>query len=576
MKNKFFLAIVAIVLSCNFAFGQNAESRFTSTAGDIITSIFLPNPNDGSNYLIGIDEYMSLFITPFDNTSPFPQQDNANARAFQLTDTYGKIYINGGFFDWDENIVVYGNTDVNSYGVVIKIIMSGGLPIQIKMVVNTSYANSTIIDGCASRRQISNIPTYGNTYDFISKRNGGCLIRYKDDLAAYYTARTLNNGYFLSVSWDDDLKKHVVSGNTGTSNVIGYFNEAFPSNLTTGTFQYLTPTNFGFSERTNWHVPSGNDYYYDTIVYLCQDIRNLNGDGIWLTKINYLTGVWDYYYAYQFPSEKVLIIDAVHNFMNLFILGHHNGLDGVEIFERRYLAQIDLSDPTMNMFKYVDYMDLDTLPWISTYYITQQAFLNNIVFDPVNYNVFSSGSDLNYSYLIETFDLNNDNCNSEIDISMPDIQFNQTSYLANAVTSSLTYNLGTIATINTYSSYTLNDDILCDSYFKKSQSKYFSYIPSIKQSIEDKTAISSKIENLGNSYTEAPILTIFGDKYFECENFEGNIVYKIYNLQGQLVFAGKTNNNVQNVLPVNSPGLYIINANDEKNNITSSKFKVLK
>ena len=576
MKNKFFLAIVAIVLSCNVVFGQNAESRFTSTAGDIITSIFLPNPNDGSNYLIGIDEFMSLFITPFDNTSPFPQQDNTDARAFQLTDTYGKIYINGGFFDWDENIVVYGNTGVNSYGVVIKIFMSGGLPDSIKIVVNTFYANSTIIDGCASRRQISNIPTYANTYDFISKRNGGCLIRYRDDLAAYYTARTLNNGYFLSVSWDNDLKKHVVSGNTGTSNVVGYFNEAFPSNLATGTLQYLTPTNFGFSERTNWHVPSGNDYYYDTIVYLCQDIRNINGDGIWLTKINYLTGVWDYYYAYQFPTEKVLIIDAVHNFMNLFILGHHNGFDGVEIFERRYLAQIDLTDPTMNMFKYVDYMDLDTLSWLSTYYITQQAFLNNITFDPVNFSVFSSGADLDYSYLIESFDLNSDNCNTEIDISMPELQFNQTSYQANVVTSSLTYNLGTISTISTYSGYTINDDILCNSFGQKSQSKYYDYIPSIKQSLEDKTLLGSKKENLGNSLTNAPILTIIDDKYFECENFEGNIVYKIYNIQGQLVFDGKTNNNVQNVLPINSPGLYIINAKDEKNNITSSKFKILK
>jgi hypothetical protein len=576
MKNKFFLAIVALVFSSIIAFGQNAESRFTSTAGDIITSIFLPNPYDGSNYLIGIDEYLNLFVTPFDNTSPFPQQDNANARAFQLIDTYGKIYINGGFFDWDENIVVYGNSHVNNHGVVIKIIMSGGLPVSIKMVVNTYYANSTIIDGCASRRQISNIPTYGNTYDFISKRNGGCLIRYKDDLTANYPARTLNSGYFLSVSWDDDLKKHVVSGNTETSNVIGYFNEAFPSNLATGTFQYLTPSNFGFSERTNWHVPSGNDYYYDTIVYLCQDIRNLNGDGIWLAKINYLTGVNDYFYAYQFPSEKVFIIDAIHNFMNLFILGHHNGFDGYENFEKRYLAQIDLSDPTMFMFKHIDYMDLDTLPWISTYYITQQAFLNNIVFDPVNYNVFTSGSDLDYSYLIETFDLNNDNCNTEIVISMPDIQFSQASYQANAVTSALTYNIGTTATNNTYSSYTLNDDILCDSYGNKSQSKYFSHISSIEQRLEDKTLMSSAIENLGNSHTNSPILTIFDDKYFECENFEGNIVYKIYNIQGQLVFAGKTNNNVQNVLHVNSPGLYIINASDEKNNITSSKFKILK
>ncbi|NLA25222.1 MAG: T9SS type A sorting domain-containing protein [Bacteroidales bacterium] len=578
MKTRFFLAIVAIVLSGNFAFGQNKEIRLTSTTGKIITSVFLSNPNNGNNYLIGIDEYIKLFITPFNNTPPYLQPNNIDARAFQLTDTYGKIHINGGFFDWDENIVVYGNSETKNFGVIIKITMTNGLPTEVKIVVNISYANSIIIDGCASRRQITNIPpTYGNTYDFISKRDGGCLLRYDDNLNFYYPARTLNNGSFLSISWDDDLKKHVVSGNMGNNNVVGYFNESFPSILSSGTFQYLTPTSFNLSVGTNCHVQAGNNYIYDTIVYLCQDIRSAGGDGIWFTKINYLTGLWSYSYVYQFPYEKVLIIDAIHNFMNFFILGHHNGFDGYENFERRYIAQIDLSDPTIKICKHIDYIDLDTLPWLSSYHILQQAFLNNIALDPIDYNVFSSGSDLNYSYLMKTFDMNEDNCNTEIDISMPQMQFNQIAYQANTVTSALTYDLGITATINTYSNYILTDDILCDSYGSASQSKYYNYIPEIKQRIENRTTINNKINKYTSMSTESkdiPSLIIFENRHFECKNFEGTITYKIYNLQGQLVFKGQTNNNVQNNMPICDQGLYFIQLNDKNNNVIISKLKI--
>jgi len=111
MKNKFFLAIVAIVFSCSFAFGQNAHSTYSSASGDIITSAVLTNPSNATRYIVGIDEYFKLFVTELDFSVPFPQPDNSNSRAFQIADSaYGKIYLNGGFFDEDQNIVVYGYT----------------------------------------------------------------------------------------------------------------------------------------------------------------------------------------------------------------------------------------------------------------------------------------------------------------------------------------------------------------------------------------------------------------------------------------------------------------------------------
>lgn len=264
-KNKFFIAIIALVLSSGIAFGQNAHSKYTSTSGDIITSAVLTNPNNGYNYIVGIDEYFKLFVTQLDFSIPFPQPDNLNSRAFQMADSaYGKIYLNGGFFDEEENIVVYGYTAIDERGVIIKISMNNGSATNYKRVFGS--ANTAVVDGCWSQKTMGT--NAFKTYSFIAN---GMFYRTSPSLSYAYNKRVANLK-MTSVSWDNDAKVNVVSGNTDTTNVIGWISADVTLSLMNFT-QLYTP-DFIPSEWTNKHILSGNGYFYDSIAYLCQDVRS--------------------------------------------------------------------------------------------------------------------------------------------------------------------------------------------------------------------------------------------------------------------------------------------------------------
>lgn len=561
MKNKFFLAIVALVFSSGFAFGQNAHSMFESNSADIISAVTISDMNNYYHYMVGTDDDLKIFVTPLDYSTPFPQPDNANSRAFQLSDTYGKILLKGGFVDEEDNIVVYGYGDSDNRGVVIKITMSGQVAVAVRCRF-LNYANSMIVDGCWS-----NVTTPATSlYNFVTTYNGGSFTRIKSNLVNVYPGLKINNGQICSVSWDDVEKMHVLSGNIDNYNAIGYI----PGTLTlipgNSVLHLLRSDDFYFSEGTNDHILAGNGYYYDSIAYLIQDIRNANGDGLWVTEMNYISGQVNYSNIYQFPSEKVLIIDAAHNFMNLFVLGHHNGFDGVENFEKRYIAQFDLYDPTNYIVKFMDDMDLDTIPWISTHYITKQAYLNNIIFDDGTYNVYSSGAVSDTAYLVETFDLNYDNCDSEIIVTMP--EFDYVDSTMSAITQTHAYT--TYYDVTSYSSYSLSASELCGG----AKSSYNKACDEIKNIIDKKQAIYARETVDLTSFDEIAEIRVFDGDQFICNMFSGNIVYKIFDMSGRLVDYGKTENGVLNSVKINNSGMYIINAIDENNQTANAKIMI--
>lgn len=197
-KNKFFLAIVALVFSSGFAFGQNAHSMFESNSADIISAVTISDMNNYYHYMVGTDDDLKIFVTPLDYSTPFPQPDNANSRAFQLSDTYGKILLKGGFIDEEDNIVVYGYGDSDDRGVVIKITMSGQAAVSVRYRF-LNYANSMFVDGCWSN---VTTPAY-KMYNLVTTYNGGSFARIKNDLSLYYPGLKFNNGQICAVSWDN-------------------------------------------------------------------------------------------------------------------------------------------------------------------------------------------------------------------------------------------------------------------------------------------------------------------------------------------------------------------------------------
>lgn len=560
-KNKFFIAIIALVLSSGITFGQNSHSMFSSSAGDIISSVSLSNMTTYQNYMIGTDEFLNIFISEFDNTSPFPQPVSGNSRAFALPDTYGKIYLTGGFFDLDNNIIVYGYTGIGDRGVVVKVTVVNGYADQISYRIGIE--NTKITDGCWSRRLMAG-SNYMPTYTFVC--NDG-LIRTNIDLSPSF-GRKFSNAKITAVSWDDNLKKHVVSGTTSTpSCFIGCINEIPPSILNSGTYYELEPTNFNFSEGTNTHVLSGNGYYYDNKAYLIQDLRNDNGDGLWVTEIDYSTGTINYSNAYQFPSAKVLIIDAANNFMNLFVLGHHNGFDGTANFEKRYLAQFDIFDPTNYKVSFLEDVDMANVPWISTYYATQQAYLRNLNLNHYTYAMYSNGAVIDDAYLVETFDLNYDNCNTEIPITMPTINYDTASFTPNYV-NNISLVISDSETV--YSNYPLTTTNLCG-YGKSGNSN--KDIAFIKNYIKEKQ-LQNPMPEVIETKVQGQIF-VFTDNKFLNDGFEGLCHYSILDIYGRTVKKGTVQNGEFVKLETLKTGIYIIRITDNSKNTATEKIRII-
>ncbi|MDD4149716.1 MAG: T9SS type A sorting domain-containing protein [Bacteroidales bacterium] len=557
MKNKFFLAIVALVFSSVIAFGQNAHSTYSSASGDIITSAVLTNPNNATRYIVGIDEYFKLFVTQLDFSVPFPQPDNTNSRAFQMSDsTYGKIFLNGGFFDEDENIVVYGYMAADNRGIVIKINMNNGTPISFTRILGNT-ANTAVVDGCYSAYFIG--ATNIKCYSFIA--NGG-FFRVRNTLAPAGNKK-FSNMQMTSVSWDNVARVNVVSGNSDTLNIIGCL--AGTLSLNPGTFTYIHSYDFTASEWTNKNVLSGNGYYCDSIAYLCQDIREpiTDGDGVWITAINYLSGQVISSNVYKFDFEKAFILDVAHNFTNIYILGHHNYMDS----QKKYLLQVDLYDPTLFIGKYMNDLDVDTVGG-GTWPYVKTAYLNKIYFDDYSFNVHSSSAALGNGYLVETFDLNYDNCDPEINVSLMDFTYDTDDF---SYANGSGVNFAPASTlVSTYVNYTLSNDTLCDAFGGKSANYEYNR-KRIQQMIENKQAINNETSLQSIQSVSYGEVDVTADNRFICRNFNGQCKYKIFDMFGKLVDEGTTQNGIYNSIDVKTNGVYIIQVCDSDKQTINQK-----
>lgn len=574
MKKILYISILAIFIASKALIGQVSHgiyiSSITPVPETIISAVSLIDPDSGIAYMVGTDNNVNLFITELDSNIPLPDPDNTNSNAFNLTNATGKIYLKDGFFDVDGNIVVYGYaSDTYRYGTFIKITMSAGVPTSVRYAIS-SIANTQIIDGCWSRNN-----SVIKTYSFISANSKGMLYRVNAGTFAFMPGRTFTDGntYMSSVSWDDDSKQTIISGfrNVDTNNgdtlsqIVGYYD--WNNNyLNNGSFRLFTTTDFISSEFTNKHVLSGNGFYNDGLVYLCQDIRDEN-DGLWITQYDYYNDVVYSSYAYLFPNNKVNIIDVGHDFMNFFVLGHYNGPIDTSSFERRYIAQFDLYDSTVYIAKRLDYIDMSTLSG-STYYKLHQAFQSCINYNIGTFDMFSTGSTPGKAHIIEVLDLNNDECNNtEITLTPTNISYDQSIMTVAEISHNITTDSLPFSnwTQSTSSGYPISMDIECltENGGDKKNALF------VETLINDK---KSTVENISkmNILNSGTILTN-NNNAFVCEKFDGECYFKVFNIFGSLIREGRTANGTTNCLNNLTSGTYIIKVTDSKGNISCNK-----
>src|SRR5574344_1734002 len=540
MKKMLLLVIFAIFFASNALVGQVYHgvynSSMTPNPETILSAVTLIDSDTELVYMVGTDNNKNLFVTKLDTDQQPPVPSNSNSVAF-----------------------VY-NDDTYRYGIFIKITISVGIPTSIDYAIS-SVAYSQIIDGCWSK-QFPNT----KTYSFISAYNNGVLCRYNAVTLSSLTCRTFSddNSYMTSVSWDEDNKKTIVSGfrsintnNGGTlSQIVGYINWT-GQYQNTGNFKLFTTTDYISSEYTNKHVLAGNGFYNDGVVFLCQDIRN-EYDGLWMMQYDYINDIVYSNTAYTFPINKVFIIDVGHDFMNFFVLGHHNGSVGTSDFERRYIAQFDLYNPTTYIAKHLDYIDLDNLSG-STYYKVLQAFQSSINYNIASGNMISTGAIPGKAQIYEILDLNIDSCdNTEITLTPVNVSYIQSTMTAEEISDTYDALPLSIWGQNTSTNYPLSMGVECLTESSDSANND----DFAKNLINEK---KSNIENNINANNQnSGIIITNNNNEFVCDKFDGECSYQIFNIIGSHIMSGSTENGKTNYLNNLTTGTYIIKVTDTK------------
>lgn len=567
MKTKTLFHLLALLLMISTAkvFGQTVHYTGSSTNFQFNSSVTVSSYISTDCYLIGATDAAEIFIGKLDNN--FPQAYTGTPRLFQLSVT-GGMFLNGGFFDEDDNIVVYGFQKTNNRGFIAKLTMSSGIATSVVYSVST-HNNTSVTDGCYSRSGSN------KTYSFII--NGNRFMRVPASLSGAIPANIVKEvptgAASMSVSWDSYSSRHVLSGLSSTNfNFITSFpgNASIPNTPTFFTFQ--PPINFTSSEYTNRHVLSGNEYYSDSIAYLVQDLRDFNPpytDLLWVMKVNYVTGAVLGQNTYRFDPVKMLILDVAHKFANLFVLGTHITSSN-QIY--RFLTEIDLADSSVFATKHLKDYDLQSvIPSMGTVYATTQGLYNNLIFNQANYFVQAAGALDTTNYMVEAFDLPNGTCDSLINNYLETIQYtNSTATLffgSNLTLASVWVNSGTSfpsSTSTTFStpSVTLTDNCLSENFHSAEEKKQ-----TIKDKIEKK-----RQKHLPKEIPSAVgKITLTDSREFMVEGFEGTCAYAIYDINGKLLLSGKTFSGNKNLIQIGTAGMYFIKVTDSKDNVLSQK-----
>ena len=561
MKKFLLLAVCALV--SGLALGQDAHFEYSSNSLDFVSSTVITNENTYQQYLVATTQAMELVVTELDPNN-FLAPSSTNSKYFYIGD---RICINGGFMDEDENIVVYGFVYPNKNGFIIKVKMINGSAYS---VIYTKYSNfhTSVVDGCLSRRIKSGI-TY-MTYDFIV---GDKFLRTESDLSLPAFRFPLDASY-CSVSWDDINKKHIVCGNMDGNFIVTDF--GINDNLSPSSTRMLTlPTGYIFSEGTNRVVLSD----IDSVVFLCHDLRysNNTGDGLWISKYNYLSGQLYSSDIYKFGLDKVWILDAEKNSDYLYILGHHNGYNS-GTFERKYIAQVNMYDNTDYSVKLMsDYNLYPTIMPNPFGVFTLVDTINLLYLNNLNPNpnpslpsVIASGAFGGNSYAVEVYDLNyEEECDIDKSVYLYSIQPIVKSLKLKIATDPLD---STTVVLSSSTSITYSNDVLCPSYdaLREMQDALNNDFGNNDKSLKwnDESGRNLGEENM-------PEISVLENGQFVCHNFDGSCNFQIIDLSGHIMYEGSTFNEKYNTISVKTNGLYIVRVVDSNGNFASSKIAIM-
>jgi hypothetical protein len=433
---KKFTVILIAAMICSMSFSQNYHSVYTSATTDNFQSLVnmsKPPASTSGTWFVATDDANKVIVMEMDWNYPNPQPQNI--WAFQLLSAagIGQVYLRSGFFDSEGNIFVYGYESADNKGIYAKINFANGIPSSLCWA-SINKSNSQIMDACWAPSHDLSQSTINYGIIFNDAYNESHFARVVGNTAGTFaiTNNVIRTTYYSkSVSYASDKDVFVISGYfdygnapmmlttvSNTAQLSGQTIRVKPVGIVNNSD--TTPPDF-FLEKTHKHVPSGEN---DGTVYLVQEIVETHdsyddadyNNGLWISKMNYLTETVIWSHIYSFPTQFAKVIDVAVGYGYLYVLGY---IDDLQTGYPRFLAQIDTAPNSQNNFIVKSMTDVNswTLP---QYYLEQQMYLSSLNYNEATYNVYASGAMANgNAYLVEAADMFYDYCDIGVPVYMP-------------------------------------------------------------------------------------------------------------------------------------------------------------
>lgn len=544
---KKILFILVIISFWGNSFSQNTHFEFWLSNNPVSNSAVTIVHSSGTAYLIQTESTM-IHISDIDPSNMYPI---GNTTSYDFLSIFSTIHLNGGYEDFQGNIIAYGKAD-NKY-IIIKIYLT-----NMTLDFNSDLGEE-IIEGCCGYE------VNGNMCNLFLLNNVNHEVIALDANIDQFISKSLKStfGIITDISWNPYKSNFIASGtyiyNSPTSRTdpfLMYFtcDQGDPNYFIVGD-QYRI-SNQQFFQRAEGRTL--HEVIDDQHLILTQDLRDLNSDYIWITHFD------DYSLSslsisnstiFEMPTPKLILQDMKYDSYNnkLTILGRDvycvNGIN--------FIAQIDPYSLTgLNMAQIMDQNSNSScvVQPPTNYMYGNEMYLQRLELNPFNscHTILSTGINKNIvgtsPYITETYDI----ANSQCDQFIYTIEQNPTitNFTQNEVYLNFTYQ--GIQNQNPSVNLFLNQNIVCNdvAYCGKG---------SIKPDLNSQLI------------KEIPNISLYSCDYFECNHFSETLYFYLYDLAGKILFQGITENGIKTSLPGLTNGIYILSVFDKKGNIKTEK-----
>lgn len=549
MKKTILLLSMVFVVTCQ-VFAQNAHWSYGLSSGTSASSAATVVRSNGTAYVAQTQTGS--------NTIHLSELDPSTMAATGTTCTYTNvsnhniITLNGGFEDFNGNIIVYGSCyDAvgYEYGYIAEI--DPNTYFQIKYMEST--INNQMVSGCTG------VDVNGNVINMFVGSDGYLHVFYNGNERGErgYVGQ---QGYYTDVTWDNTNSCFIASGScyNNATIMMDPFISCFRCDVSVTPMIFTTIQEYAVSNNviSGWSEGKSLISIIDVDhLVLYQDLRKGDYDIIWMTLVKgYLSTNPVFPISTQFlaPLHKLSSFDMVYDKYNkrLNLLGKFDYcrqpttfIAQTNPFELSYLNIGQIS----SMYGNVNCTTLG-IP-IQTVF-GNDVRLNNITLNPFNpcTTTIATGVAKNSfgttPYLTETYDIKRSNCDMPFDVLRAPCHPTSYSIQTQPLPISCSASLPFIPVVNLITSHhnECPDAIVCAKASESNENE------EMKNCVKQ-TGCQVQIEEYAGT--------------FVCHGFCGVVEYEIIDVIGRTICTGKTVNERSNPININRYGLYLLRCTDE-------------